>query len=220
MSREAIRTVKVRSAEDRRVALRVVEEVYRDEKGWIEDCEAEIPENVEEIEDRSWFLCRAGDEPVGLIRLVYDPPLELPAELDVRLEPWVDLAALTRHRFVDIGRFMIRPAYRRSIRYPLQLIQAAVREMVERGYSHLLTDVYEGEPHSPLDFHTRVLGFRRVGTHRFGDLNCSHLRIILVLDVQDAYRRLKQKNNKVFREVGDALRDLFEPAHDAAALTA
>lgn len=90
--------------------------------------------------------------------------------------------------------------------------------MVERGYSHFLTDVYEGEPHSPLEFHTRVLGFRRVGTHRFGDLNCSRLRIILVLDVHDAHRRLKQKNNKVFREVGEALHDLFEP--EAEALTA
>jgi len=33
-------------------------------------------------------------DPAGIIRLVYDPPLEMPAELGVRLEPGVDLEAL------------------------------------------------------------------------------------------------------------------------------
>ncbi|MGH9381694.1 MAG: lysophospholipid acyltransferase family protein, partial [Thermoanaerobaculia bacterium] len=60
------------------VVERVIEEVYRDEKGWIENCEGEIAEDASAIEDRSWFLCRVGAEPVGLIRLAYDPPLELP----------------------------------------------------------------------------------------------------------------------------------------------
>jgi hypothetical protein len=89
-------------------------------------------------------------------------------------------------------------------------MKAAVGEVVERGYTHFITDVYDGDPHSPLKFHTRVLGFERVGTHRFGELDCDCVRIILVLDLARAYRRAKERKNRMFREVAAGLQEQFE----------
>jgi hypothetical protein len=187
------------------------EEVYLKEKRWIRDAGAEIPEDARDRPEQSWFVASLAGEPVGAIRLVYDPPLELPAELGVTLEPEVDLEGLKRRgRFVDIGRFMIVPAHRRNVRVVMRLMKAAIAEVVERGYTHFLTDVFEDDPHSPLQFHTRVLGFERIGTHRTGELACASMRIILMLDIGRAYQRLKRRRNKVFRELGEGLRDAIE----------
>jgi len=197
---------------DRERAFAVIEAVYRDEKQWIESSSAEIPEDIASRQDQSWFLVSVGDEPAGVIRLVYDPPLEMPAEYGVTLEPEVDLEGLKRGgRFVDIGRFMIVPAYRRNIRVVMKLMRAAIVEVVGRGYTHFLTDVFENDPHSPLRFHTQVLGFERIGTHRYGELACASARIILILDIARAYQRLKKRENKVWKELGEGVRDVMEP---------
>jgi hypothetical protein len=89
-------------------------------------------------------------------------------------------------------------------------MKAAVDEVVRRGYTHFITDVYDGDPHSPLLFHTRVLGFERIGTHRFGELDCDCVRIILILDLARAYRRAKEKRNKIFRDLTEGIRDELE----------
>jgi hypothetical protein len=94
----------------------------------------------------------------------------------------------------------------------------AVGETVERGHTHLITDVYDGDPHSPLMFHTRVLGFERIGTHRFGELDCDCTRILLVLDLARGYRLAKQRKNKIFRELTEGLRDVFEALPATTAL--
>jgi hypothetical protein len=202
---------KVFAAEDRERALAVVETVYLQEKQWIRNAGIEIPADVADRQDQSWFLVSAGDEPAGVIRLLYDPPLEMPAEFGVTLEPDVDLEGLKRHgRFVDIGRFMIVPRHRRNIRVVLRLMRAAILEVVGRGYTHFLTDVFENDPHSPLRFHTQVLGFERIGTHRHGELACASSRILLILDLARAYRRLKERDNKVWKELGEGVRDLME----------
>ncbi|HEV8579436.1 MAG TPA: GNAT family N-acetyltransferase [Thermoanaerobaculia bacterium] len=202
---------KVVSSEDREQALAVVEAVYRQEKQWIQNSGAEIPADTDRRQDQSWFLVSVGDEPAGVIRLVYDPPLDMPAEYGVTLEPNVDLEGLKRHgRFVDIGRFMIVPQHRRNIRVVLRLMRAAILEVVGRGYTHFLTDVFENDPHSPLRFHTQVLGFERIGTHRYGELACASSRILLILDIARAYRRLKERDNKVWKELGEGVRDIME----------
>jgi hypothetical protein len=210
--RDSVTVVKVETRETRERALSVVEEVYLQEKRWIRVAGAEIPEDIARRRDQSWFLVSVGDEPAGAIRLVYDPPLELPAEYGVVLEPGIDIEGLKRgNRFVDIGRFMILPRYRRNIRVVLRLMREAIAEVVERGYTHFLTDVFESDPHSPLKFHTQVLGFKRLGTHRIGDLSCDSLRILLILDIAAAYHRMKRQPNKVFKELGEGLSDLLEP---------
>jgi N-acyl amino acid synthase FeeM len=209
--RSVVTARKIVSSADRLKALEVVEAVYRREKSWIADAAAEVPPDAGCRADRSWFLVTVGGRAAGVIRLVYDPPLRLPAELGVTLEPGVDLDGLARGgRFVDIGRFMIVPRYRRNIRVALRLMRAAIVEVVERGYTHFLTSVFADDPHSPLGFHTRVLGFERIGSHRGGELACASARILLVLDIARAYQRLKQRRNKVWRELAGGVRKLVE----------
>jgi len=220
--RSAIAAKKVLSGADREKALMVIEAVYRREKKWIADASAELPpapraDNADNAGDalgsagRSWFLVTVDGRPAGVIRLVYDPPLELPAELGVTLEPDVDLEGLKRRgRFVDIGRFMIVPRYRRNIRVALRLMRVAIVEVVERGYTHFLTSVFADDPHSPLGFHTRVLGFERIGSHRTGELACASVRILLILDIARAYLRLKRRRNLVWKELAASVRDTME----------
>jgi hypothetical protein len=211
--RAQIDPTKILTADDRRAAMEVVREVYLEEKRWISETEREIPPNTPEIDDKSWFLTRVDGEPAGVIRLVYDPPLELPAEMEVELDPGVDLREMaTGKRFVEIGRFMIRRKYRGKIRVVTNLIQGACREVLERGYSHFLTDVYDGDPHSPLGFHTRVLGFERIGTHRHGELDVDYVRIILVLDIVRSWRRMIERKDRLFREMSAGLGDLLDRA--------
>ena len=83
----------------------------------------------------------------------------------------------------------------------IRLMGTAVKEVVERNYTHFITDVFQGEPNSPLKFHTRILGFEIIGTHLHGELNCSLTRIILTLDILKAYQRLQRKEES----------DLLEP---------
>lgn len=209
MSASDITTTKVLDPVTRREALQVIREVYQEEKRWVEDVDAEIPESIA-LQDRvSWFMVRVGGAPAGVIRLTYDFPLELPAELDVSLERSFDEAAVRRMRLVEVGRFMVLPRFRRRIRVVLLMIRAAVREVVERGYTHFITDVFDGDPHSPLTFHTNVLGFERIGTHRFGELQCSHTRIILLLDLVRAYERFRRRPHWVYREFTEGLHDAF-----------
>ena len=209
--RAEVKAKKILTAEDREHAFAVIEAVYRNEKQWIQSSSAEIPADIAGRQDQSWFLVAVDGEPAGVIRLVYDPPLEMPAEYGVTLEEGIDLEGLKRHgRFVDIGRFMILPKYRRNIRVVMKLMRAAIVEVVERGYTHFLTDVFENDPHSPLRFHTQVLGFERIGTHQYGDLACASLRIILILDIARAYQRLKKRENKVWKELGEGVRDVME----------
>lgn len=206
-----VTVTKVLTPETRARALRVIEEVYLNEKQWIREARTEISEDIAERDDQSWFLVSVDDEPAGAIRLVYDPPLELPAEYGVTLEAGVDIAGLQRgNRFVDIGRFMILPRFRRNIRVVLRLMRAASAEVIERGYSHFLTDVFESDPHSPLRFHTQILGFERIGTHRVGELACTSVRIILILDIARAFRRLKRRQNKVWKELAEGLQELVD----------
>jgi len=205
-----ITTRKVVTADDRAAALEVVREVYHDEKSWVRDLDREIPPDPSELDNFSWFLAQVGDRPVGLIRLWYDFSIELPEELDVTLERPIDFEAARSCRWVEVGRFMIVPEHRKNWKVVMQLMKAAVTEVVDRGYTHFITDVYEGDPHSPLKFHTRVLGFERIGTHRFGELDCDCLRIILILDLARAYRRAKDKRNKMFRELAAGLHEKFE----------
>ncbi|HEV3456389.1 MAG TPA: GNAT family N-acetyltransferase [Thermoanaerobaculia bacterium] len=234
--RSAVAARRVLSSADREKALTVIEAVYRREKKWIADASAELPPVVGDggdgsdgeggiggagdagVAGPSWFLVTVNGRPAGVIRLVYDPPLELPAELGVTLEPGVDIEGLKRRgRFVDIGRFMIVPRYRRNIRVALRLMRAAIIEVVERGYTHFLTSVFADDPHSPLGFHTRVLGFERIGSHRTGELTCASLRILLILDIDRAYQRLKRRQNLVWKELAESVRDAMERRLRAAA---
>ena len=135
---KTVQAFKVLTPEDRAQALQVIETVYLQEKQWIRDPQSEIPADPAGCQEQSWFLVAADGAPAGVIRLVYDPPLEMPAEYGVTLEPSVDLDALKRQgRFVDIGRFMIVPRYRRNIRVVMKLMRAALIEVVAQVMSEI-----------------------------------------------------------------------------------
>ncbi len=197
-----IATFKVADPRTRQLALQVVDQVYVREKNWIHNLEAEIPPDFSPAGRHSWFLATVGGQPAGVLRLFYDPPLVLPADYQVTLRHDVDLARIAQSgRFVEIGRFMILPDYRHRYLVAIRLMGAAVREVLERQYTHFITDVFDGEPHSPLKFHTSILGFEIIGSHVRGELNCSLTRIILTLDIVKAYRRLKERRYRLWRSL-------------------
>jgi hypothetical protein len=198
---------KVQDAATREQALKVVEGVYWQEKNWIKSVEQEIPVDIDGDDRTSWFLASAHDLPAGVLRLFYDPPLELPPECQATFKKGFDPQKLaTAGKFVEIGRFMILPEYRKKILVAIRLMGAAVKEVVERNYTHFITDVFEGEPHSPLKFHTRILGFEVIGKHLYGELNCSLTRIILTLDILKAYQRLKNQRNRIYWSLTEGIR--------------
>jgi hypothetical protein len=202
---------KVLSPHDRLEALGVIEEVFVREKQWMRDAGEQIPESLDGNFEYSWFIARVDDRPAGVMRLHYNPSLELPEACQPRFEPGIDLETLrAAGRYVEIGRFMIRPQFRRQYRVAMRLMRAATAEVVERGYSHFITDVFEGEEHSPLNFHTRVLGFEVIGSHLFGELNCSSTRIILTLDILKLYNRIKDSRSRLYQELAEGLRGICE----------
>ena len=202
-----IQTVKVDDDDTRTKALQVIEQVYRQEKNWINSVETEIPAKINPDGRYSWFLATVNDQPAGVLRLFYNPPLELPAEFNVTLRQDIDLQEMAKNgRFVEIGRFMILPEYRKKMLVAIRLMGIAVKEVVERNYTHFITDVFQGEPNSPLQFHTRILGFEIIGSHLHGELNCSLTRIILTLDILKAYQRLRQKKNRIYWSLTEGIR--------------
>ena len=201
----------------RKDAIDVVEQVFRKEKKWISVSQEQLPQTLEEAGRYSWFLAKADGRPAGVLRLMYDPPLELPKEYDVRLLPGVNIEKMKEEgRYVEIGRFMIRSEFRKNPRIALRLMRTATGEVLERDYTHFITDVFEGEPHSPLNFHTRVLGFEVIGKHLFGDLNCSSTRIILTLDIVKVYRRIRNNRSRVYSELTEGMRGILERKLTAA----
>lgn len=196
--RRAVRTEIVADGATRADALAVLDEVYREEKGWLRGVEDEIVLAGTEDPAFTWLVAYVGETPAGAVRLAYDPPLELPSEAEVELDPRIDLDRLRRcGRFVEVGRLVISPRYRNRTAVVLSILRATISEVVARGYTHLITAVFEDDPHSPYDFHTRVLGFERIGSHRRGELHCQSRRILLTLDIARAYLRMKTSKGKL-----------------------
>ena len=141
-----------------------------------------------------------------VVRLSYDPSFELPQAAGLEIDAGVDFAQLTASgRFVEVGRLMIAPRFRARTAVVLALMRAALGEVVKRGYTHLLTVVFEDDPHSPYGFHTRILGFERIGSHRHGELACASRRIILTLDIARAFERLRGPRAKLVQALAGGL---------------
>lgn len=200
-----IRTVvrKVHSEADRQKVLAVLAATYQAEKDWIDDPETQFPPEHLGRDNLSWFLVKHRGEPVGVLRVLYDPPLA--QYLKYGLEP-IDPSfrvetLIAGQRIAEVGRFAVVPEGRRRIEFASGLIRAATREVVAKGYTQLVTDVFEHDQHSPYGFHTRVLGFQPVATHQIGELRSRSRRITLVLDIKAAYNRLKARRDRFFRHL-------------------
>lgn len=199
--KDRVQVERIEDADDRESGLEVLRATYTDEKGWTGDAESQLPAEDLERGDVSWFLVRVDGKPVGVLRVLYDPPLELYADYGFELlQDGIDVERFVRdNKIAEIGRFAVLPEYRRYMMVVAALMRAAATETVSRGYTHYITDVFEDDPHSPYQFHTKVMGFQPVATHDVGELNCPSRRITMVLDLKAAYRRLKEKGNWVFR---------------------
>lgn len=205
-SRAAITVAPVTSSAQRGEAAAVIAEVYRDEKRWIADERRELELDAATGERVIWLLARAGDQPVGVLRLVVDPELALPEGCGLRLEKGVDLVQLGGSgRFADVGRLMVRSAWRRQPAIVLALMRAALETVIERRCTHLLTTVFEDDQHSPYRFHMRQLGFQRIGTFERGELACASRRILLAVDLADAWARLGAGRRGVAAALGAGL---------------
>lgn len=195
------RAVRVESAEDRAQALKVLSETYCREKNWVRDEEKVFPAADLQDPDVSWFVVFAEDRPVGVLRVLYNPPIALYREYGFKqLVKGLDIEEFVKkNRIAEIGRFAVLPDYRKYIVVVGALMRTAAKETVQKGFTHYITDVFEGEVHSPYDFHTRVMGFQPVATHDVGELNCPNRRITLILDIKASYNRLKTTQKWVYR---------------------
>ncbi len=199
--KDRVSVIRVEDEAGRQQALSVMRAIYRDEKNWVSVDEKLVGVGDVSSEEISWFVVRVDNTPVGVLRLLYNLPVDLYKAYGFKMTlPNFDLEAFLRtNRIAEIGRFAVLPDYRKFIVVAGALMRAAVRETVERDYTHYITDVFEGEVNSPYDFHRRVMGFQTVATHDTGELNCPCRRITMLLDIKEAYERLRKEGGWVFR---------------------
>lgn len=197
------RATRVTTMADREKALAVLLVTYQQEKGWVHDVASMFPESDLARDDISWFIATRRDEPMGVLRVLYEPPIE--QYYKYALKPIDDSVPINISEFIkseriaEVGRFAVIPERRNGVGVVLSLMRAATREIVSRGYTQLVTDVFENDPHSPFRFHTRIVGFRPVATHEAGELNAKGRRITLLLDIKIAYQTLKSRGTWFFR---------------------
>jgi hypothetical protein len=194
------RATRVTTMAGREKALAVLQATYLREKGWVHDVESMFPESDLARDDISWFIARR-DEPMGVLRVLYEPPIEQYYKYALNpIDTSIDVDEFIKsERIAEVGRFAVIPERRNGVGVVLSLMRAATREIVSRGYTQLVTDVFENDPHSPFRFHTRIVGFRPVATHEAGELNAKGRRITLLLDIKIAYQTLKSRGTWFFR---------------------
>ena len=196
-----IQVTRVENETGRQMALQVMRAIYRDEKNWVQADEKLVARD--EITDPaiSWFVVTSDGCPAGVLRVLYEPPMDLYESYGLKfLDQEADLVTLLRKsRIAEIGRFAVLPEHRRSVLVAVALMRAAARETIERDFPYYITDVFEGEKHSPYEFHTRVMGFQLIATHDTGELNCPNRRLTMLLDIRSAYHRLRQDKTWAFR---------------------
>lgn len=187
----------------RQLALEVMRATYRDEKGWIQSDEKLVSPDDMESPIVSWFVACDRGRPIGVLRVLYEVPVDLYREYGFKpIAKGLDVEQFLRDNAIaEIGRFAVLPAHRSNFLVVAALMRAAVADTVQRGWTHYITDIFEGETHNPHGFHTRVMGFQEVATHDEGELNCPNRRITMVLDLRRAYQRMRAQNNWVFRYI-------------------
>jgi hypothetical protein len=198
---QLIQVLRIETEAHRQMALAVMRAIYRDEKNWVRDDDDLVA--AAEITDPciSWFVVTSDGCPAGVLRVLYEPPQDLYQTYGLKfVDQDTDLEALLRRRRIaEIGRFAVLPEHRRSVLVAVALMRAAARETVQRQFTHYITDVFDGEKHSPYEFHTRVMGFHLIATHATGELNCPNRRLTMLLDIRAAYHRLRGEKSWAFR---------------------
>jgi len=197
----SIRAIKVVDEETRKKALQVLKTIYCQEKNWVGDEGKMFDASDLKNPDVSWFIALDKEQPVGVLRVLYAPPLDLYKAYGFKkLDCPIDVEkCVSSLKIAEIGRFAVLPECRNNIVIVGELMRAGVEDTIARGFTHYITDVFEGEVNSPYQFHTRVMGFIPVATHDVGELNCPNRRVTMVLDLFSYYRRLKKRGGWIFR---------------------
>ncbi|HBP55877.1 MAG TPA: GNAT family N-acetyltransferase, partial [Verrucomicrobiales bacterium] len=104
-----VNVIKVQTKKDRDRAISVLKRTYDQEKHWIYDADDFFPEEDLERDDISWFVSQVKDEPVGVLRVMYNPPLELYKEYGFKqLDSGLDVEAfVNENKIAEIGRFAV-----------------------------------------------------------------------------------------------------------------
>lgn len=196
-------TRRVTNEAERAQVIEVLRQTYASEKGWIVEPEGQIPLADISKDNVAWFVTTIAGEPVGVLRILFDPPIEQYAKYSLKLiDPTFKVdELLSGSRIAEVGRFAVVSKRRRQFLVATSLMRAAFSEIIGRGYSHLVTDVFEDDPHSPYGFHTRVIGFKPIATHDVGELKSRSRRITLILDMRAAYIRLRDRSRWLFQNL-------------------
>ena len=72
-----ITAVKVTDEIGRQKALQVLKVIYCQEKNWVGDETKVFEKSDLDNPAVSWFVALSGDQPVGVLRVLYEPPLDL-----------------------------------------------------------------------------------------------------------------------------------------------
>ena len=185
----------------RQAVISVLGATYHREKRWVTQPDGQFPVTDVCRDNIAWFLAKVDRQPAGALRVLFDPPLVEYAKYGFELlESAPDVEDFIRsNRVAEVGRFAVLPEHRGKIMVAAALMRSAVAEIVDRGATHIVTDVFEDDPHSPLGFHTRVMGFYPIATHQVGELQSASRRITLLLDIKASYRQLSARRNWIFR---------------------
>lgn len=203
LSRSNINATRITDLHGRKDGLTVLRATYRNEKQWTANEESLFPLTDLADQNISWFMTYVDGIPAGVLRVLYDPPLALYMEYgfermgtgsELNIDEFISI-----NRIAEIGRFAVMPEFRTKITTAAALIRIAIRDAIERGYSHYITDIFEDEEHNPYLFHTRILGFTPVATHASGELAALNRRITFILNIKACYQRLKKNGNWIYR---------------------
>jgi hypothetical protein len=194
-------TRRVTSQAERFQVIEVLQQTYAREKGWIAEPDSQIPTGDLDNANIAWFVTTMGGEPVGVLRILFDPPVEQYAKYSLQMiDPSFKVDEfLKESRIAEVGRFAVVAKRRGRFTVATSLMRAAFAEITARGYTHLVTDVFEDDPHSPYGFHTRVIGFKPIATHDAGELRSRSRRITLLLDMRACYAHMKERSRWLFQ---------------------
>ncbi|MDJ0835546.1 MAG: GNAT family N-acetyltransferase [Acidobacteriota bacterium] len=203
---EGLSIVKITSAKQREEALKVFDEVYRVEKGWVGDPEDLLPTSDLNRREVDWFGVELEGQMLGVTRVLYEIPMELYKEYGFKLTvPGLDVEEFIRkNKIAEVGRFAVLPEYRKGFTVAALLMRASGESALQRGFTHFITDVFEEDPNTPYGFHRRVLGFQEVASHEVGELNCKSRRITMLLDLNQARERVAKGKGWFFRFLNQA----------------
>lgn len=200
---EAPSVLELTRSHERARGLQVLRRVYREEKEWGEDLDVFFPASDLDRREISWFLAELGGSPCGVIRVQFDLPRDYCERYDFRPVDEALSELLHGNRVAEVGRFAVDGQRRARFVIAASLMRAVATAAVERGCTHLITDVLENDPRSPYRFHKRVLGFEVVATHDGGVSKSSSQRLTLMLDLAAAYQRMKPRNEWMCRYITD-----------------